>query len=122
MATKTVWRVYVNYGEGYGWVPVSWAGTFETKAEADDWINGDHGWEAMVEAQEDEVEVDDEPVEDVVEQSHPTLSLSVTQAEHLMGTLAEILAHKLDDTLEDIYDQLVLLLVEETNNKEGNNA
>lgn len=53
---KKIWRVYVNYGEGNGWVPVSWAPTFSTEAEANEWINGDHDWESPVEAQEEEVE------------------------------------------------------------------
>lgn len=58
---KKIWRVYVNYGEGNGWVPVSWAPTFPTEAEANEWINGDHDWESPVEAQEEEV---DDPWDD----------------------------------------------------------
>ena len=49
-----MWRVYVNYGEGYGWVPVNWAPTFTSKTEAEEWINdGTHDWECLVEAQFD---------------------------------------------------------------------
>lgn len=54
--SKTIWRVYVNYGSGYGWVPVNWAPSFSTEAEANEWISRDHGWESPVEAQEYEIE------------------------------------------------------------------
>jgi recombination DNA repair RAD52 pathway protein len=55
---STVWKVYIDYGSGYGWVPVNWAPTFETESEANEWINGDHGWESSVRAIEMEVEDD----------------------------------------------------------------
>jgi hypothetical protein len=54
--SNTIWRIYVDYGSDYGWVPVSWAPTFDTKEEANEWINGDHDWESPVEAIEEEVE------------------------------------------------------------------
>jgi hypothetical protein len=57
--SSTIWRVYVNYGEGYGWVPVSWAPTFDTQEEAHEWINEDHDWESPVRAIEQEVEEDE---------------------------------------------------------------
>jgi hypothetical protein len=109
MATKTVWRVYVDYGEGYGWVPVSWVGTFDTEAEAHDWINGDHDWECSVRAMEETVEVDEEE-EDTSPSASITLTVTVTphQAEVLMG----LLAHSIEDdnkyyqVLQPIYEQL----------------
>jgi len=58
--SKTIWRIYVNYGEGYGWVPVNWAPVFDTEKEANEWINDDHDWESPVEAIEEEVEEDEE--------------------------------------------------------------
>ncbi len=110
MATKTVWRVYVDYGEGYGWVPVSWVGTFDTEAEAHDWINGDHDWESPVRAMEDTVEVDEEE-EDTSPSASITLTVTVTphQAEVLMG----LLAHSIEEdneyyqVLQPIYEQLI---------------
>lgn len=48
------WRVYIDYGSGYGWVPVNWAPVFDTLDEANRWISGDHDWEARVEAFQDE--------------------------------------------------------------------
>ena len=54
--SKTVWRVYVDYGSGYGWVPVSWVSPFDTEEEANEWINDDHDWESPVRAIEEEVE------------------------------------------------------------------
>lgn len=107
MATKTVWRVYVNYGEGYGWVPVSWVGTFDTKAEADDWINGDHDWESPVEAMEETVEVDEEE-----EDSSPSASFTLTVTPHQAEVLMGLLAHSIEDdnkyyqVLQPIYEQL----------------
>ena len=59
-----VWKVYVDYGEGYGWVPVRWAPTFDTQAEANEWISGDHDWESPVRAFPKEVEDEDEDEED----------------------------------------------------------
>ncbi len=61
--SKSVWNIYVDYGEGYGWVPVRWAPAFETLAEAQEWISGDHDWESPVRAFQDEVE-DDEDEDD----------------------------------------------------------
>jgi len=58
--SKTIWRVYVDYGSGYGWVPVNWAPTFETEEEANEWINDDHDWESPVEAIEEEYEEEEE--------------------------------------------------------------
>ena len=58
--TKTIWRVYVNYGEGYGWVPVRWAPTFDTKEEALEWVNQDHDWESPVDVDSEEIEIDEE--------------------------------------------------------------
>jgi hypothetical protein len=44
-----MWRVYVDYGSGYGWVPVNWAPTFKSKTEAEDWVNDpSHDWESPV--------------------------------------------------------------------------
>jgi hypothetical protein len=54
--SNTIWRIYVDYGSDYGWVPVNWAPTFDTKEEANEWINDDHDWESPVEAIEEEVE------------------------------------------------------------------
>ena len=57
---KTIWRVYVDYGSGYGYVPVSWAPTFDTKEEANEWINDpSHDWVSYVRAIEEEVEVEE---------------------------------------------------------------
>ena len=57
---KTIWRVYVDYGSGYGYVPVSWAPTFDTKEEANEWINDpSHDWESSVRAEEVEVEIEE---------------------------------------------------------------
>jgi hypothetical protein len=51
-----MWRVYVDYGSGYGWVPVSWAPTFKSKTEAEEWAYDDsHDWESPVSVQFDEV-------------------------------------------------------------------
>jgi hypothetical protein len=58
--SKTIWRIYVNYGSGYGWVPVNWAPTFDTEEEAHEWINDDHDWESPVTAHQEEVEEDEE--------------------------------------------------------------
>ena len=59
--SKTIWRVYVDYGSGYGWVPVNWAPTFETKEEAKEWMYDDsHDWESPVRAIEEEVEEDED--------------------------------------------------------------
>jgi hypothetical protein len=41
---------------GEGWVPLSWAPTFDTEQEANDWINQDHDW--------DDIHVDVMEVED----------------------------------------------------------
>jgi hypothetical protein len=96
--TKTVWRVYVDYGSGYGWVPVNWAPTFKTETEAHDWINGDHDWESPVRAMEDTVEVDE-------------VTITITSAE--AEVLAGLLAQKIDEDdyfqlwLEDVYTQLI---------------
>ena len=57
--TKTRWRVYVNYGSGYGWVPVDWAPKFDTEEEAHEWINDDHDWESPVTAEKEEYEEDE---------------------------------------------------------------
>jgi hypothetical protein len=54
--SKKIWRVYVNYGEGYGWVPVNWAPTFDNEEDAREWINQDHGWESPVDIDWEEVE------------------------------------------------------------------
>lgn len=54
--SKTVWRIYVDYGSGYGWAPVSWVPPFDTEEEANEWINDDHDWESPVRAIEEEVE------------------------------------------------------------------
>ena len=54
--SKTIWRIYVDYGSGYGWVPVNWAPTFDTEEEANEWINDDHDWESPVTAHEEEVD------------------------------------------------------------------
>lgn len=62
---KIVWKVYVDYGSGYGWIPVSWSPTFETEQEANDWINEpDKDWESPVRAVSVEVE-EDEPDPDL---------------------------------------------------------
>jgi hypothetical protein len=54
--SSSVWKVEVDYGSGYGYVPVSWAPTFETEAEAIEWINGDHDWESHVRPYEVQLE------------------------------------------------------------------
>jgi hypothetical protein len=54
------WRVYIDYGSGYGWVPVNWAPVFDTLDEANKWISGDHDWEARVEAFQEEEETDEQ--------------------------------------------------------------
>jgi len=59
--SKVVWKVYVDYGSGYGWIPVSWSPTFDSEQEANDWINDpDRDWESPVRA----VSVDVEDEED----------------------------------------------------------
>lgn len=62
MSTRTIWRVYLNYGSGYGWVPVNWAPVFDTEEEAWEWVRQDHDWDAPVDVDSEEVEIDeDEP-------------------------------------------------------------
>lgn len=99
VTTKTVWRVYVDYGSGYGWVPVNWAPTFDTESEAHDWINGDHDWESSVRAMEDTVEVDE-----------LTITITRTEAEVLAGLLGQHFDEDKEDYyrfwLESVYDQL----------------
>jgi beta-mannanase len=58
--SKTVWRVCINYGSGYGWVPVRWAPIFDTKEEALEWARQDHGWESPVDVFDEEWEEDDD--------------------------------------------------------------
>jgi hypothetical protein len=61
--SKVVWKVYVDYGSGYGWIPVSWSPTFDTEQEANDWINDpEKEWESYAKAMSVEVEdEEDEP-------------------------------------------------------------
>lgn len=55
--SKIVWKVYVDYGSGYGWTPVSWSPTFETEQEANDWINDpEKDWESYAKAMSVEIE------------------------------------------------------------------
>lgn len=58
--SKTIWRVYLNYGSGYGWVPVNWAPVFDTEAEAREWISQDHDWDAPVDVEPEEWEEEEE--------------------------------------------------------------
>jgi hypothetical protein len=59
--SKVVWKVYVDYGSGYGWIPVSWSPTFDSEQEANDWINEpNRDWESSVRA----VSIDVEDEED----------------------------------------------------------
>jgi hypothetical protein len=61
--SKVVWKVYVDYGSGYGWIPVSWSPTFDSEQEANDWINDpEKEWESYAKAMSVEVEdEEDEP-------------------------------------------------------------
>jgi hypothetical protein len=60
---KVVWKVYVDYGSGYGWIPVSWSPTFDSEQEANDWINDpEKEWESYAKAMS--VEVEDEEDEE----------------------------------------------------------
>lgn len=54
--SKTIWRIYIDYGDC--WVPVQWAPTFNTEEEANNWINDDHDWESPIKAIEEEIEED----------------------------------------------------------------
>jgi hypothetical protein len=56
MATKTVWRVYANYGAGYGWVPVNWAPIFDTKEQAWAWVLDGREWDSDIDVQDEEVD------------------------------------------------------------------
>ena len=56
--TKTRWKIYIRYDDG--WWPVQWAPYFDTKEEADAWIADDHDWDGWVEAEEEEYEPDEE--------------------------------------------------------------
>jgi hypothetical protein len=57
LMSSSVWKVEVDYGSGYGWIPVSWSPTFDSEQEANDWINDpDRDWESHVRAYEVEVE------------------------------------------------------------------
>ena len=56
--TKKLWRVVLNYGSGYGWVPVNWAPIFDTEEEAHEWMSQDHDWDSPVDV--DWFEVDEE--------------------------------------------------------------
>jgi hypothetical protein len=57
--SSSVWKVEIDYGSGYGYVPVSWAPTFDTKAEAQEWIYDDsHDWESHARPYEVELEDD----------------------------------------------------------------
>lgn len=58
--TKKRWRVYLNYGSGYGWVPVNWAPIFDTEEEAREWIMQDHDWDAPVDIDWEEYEEDED--------------------------------------------------------------
>ena len=59
--SKVVWKVYVDYGSGYGWIPVSWSPTFDSEQEANYWISDpNRDWESSVRA----VSVDVEDEED----------------------------------------------------------
>ena len=63
--SKVVWKVYVDYGSGYGWIPVSWSPTFDSEQEANDWINDpEKEWESYAKAMSVEVE-EDEPDPDL---------------------------------------------------------
>jgi hypothetical protein len=64
--SKTIWRVYVDYGSGYGWVPVRWAPLFDTQEEANEWISGDHDWESPVRAFDEEIEEEEEEEEEAL--------------------------------------------------------
>ena len=58
--SKKLWRIYVNYGEGYGWVPVNWSPIFDTEEEANEWMNKDYDWESPVRVDWFEVDEDEE--------------------------------------------------------------
>jgi hypothetical protein len=66
---KTIWRVYVDYGSGYGWVPVNWAPTFDTEEEAREWISRDHGWESPVDVEPEDWEEECECVNCAAEEN-----------------------------------------------------
>ena len=55
--SKTIWKIYIKYDDG--WWPVRWAPFFATKEEADEWISGDHDWDGWVQAEEEEIDDDD---------------------------------------------------------------
>lgn len=62
---KTVYKAYIDYGSGYGWVPISWAPTFDTKEEAEAWVQDDkHEWESRVDIHEVKVDKEEEDYED----------------------------------------------------------
>jgi hypothetical protein len=59
--TKTIWKVYLDYGSGYGWVPVRWAPVFDTEEEAREWAHReDHDWDAPLDVMSEEWEQDEE--------------------------------------------------------------
>lgn len=55
---KTRYGIEIN--DGGGWLPVDWAPYFDTEAEAQAWLEGDHEWDGYTQTYSFEVEEDNE--------------------------------------------------------------